>query len=190
MRRSSPWLVWIILLWRRQKPSADIFRLESELENGLESYETCDWLLSLFPSVFRESWESGSLGSLGSPGVSNCKLYLCRMMYGWVLQSKQSKAKVAQGTSFVSSVLCELFTLSFAKKIRNDNGLTTLYVDCWCYNVISFGDSHISLPQPLGIQSFGQELAGIGGWLYRLCTFDPTVSSPNISRTTTLLQMA
>ena len=113
-----------------------------------------------------------------------------RMMYGWVLQSKQSKAKVAQGTSFVSSVLCELFTLSFAKKIRNDNGLTTLYVDCWCYNVISFGDSHISLPQPLGIQSFGQELAGIGGWLYRLCTFDPTVSSPNISRTTTLLQMA
>ena len=106
----------------------------------------------------------------------------------WVL--KQSNAKVAQGTSFVSSVLCELFTLSFAKKIRNDNGLTTLYVDCWCYNVISFGDSHISLPQPLGMQSFGQEFAGIGGWLYRLCTFDPTVSSPNISRTTTLLQMA
>ena len=24
-----------------------------------------------------ESWESRSLGSLGSPGVSNCKLYLC-----------------------------------------------------------------------------------------------------------------
>ena len=77
MRRSSPWLVWIILLWRRQKPSADIFRLESELENGLESCETCDWLLSLFPSVFRESRSLGSPGVLGVSGVPESQTVNC-----------------------------------------------------------------------------------------------------------------